>query len=368
MLDDQNVTIIGGGIIGLSIAFYLLKSGKTNITIIERGKVASEASHINAGAIWLNRAIEPYSLREFASYSLRLFQELMARDKLEFEFRKNGVIELIYGKEHVAERHSQIEEAKKAGYDVSFLEPKEVSELEPEITQEIEGALYSPNDANASGSLLASEFMSRLEQAKISVLENTEVKEINVKSRRITELITSKDVLTPDLVVNAAGPWSPSVGNMLGLKIPVEPAKGYILSTANHQPLKISMAISDGDVVVTPQPDGRILIGGTVEFLGFDKDVDPEKVNEIRSKASRMVPRISDLEITEARAALRPYSVDRLPIIGFSNRFHNLLYATGHFRRGFELAPATGKIVAEIITGKNPSADITSMNPFRFNL
>ena len=367
-MDNQNVAIIGGGIIGLSIAFYLLKSGKTNISIIERGKVASESSHTNAGAIWPNRAIEPLSLREFASYSLTLFQELMVKDKLEFEFRKNGLIELVYRKEDVAERYSQIEEAKKAGYDISFLEPEKVSELEPEVNQEIEGALYSPNDANASSSLLASELMSRLEQGKISVLENTEVEGINVANRRITELITSKGVVTPDLVVNAAGPWSPSIGNMLSLKIPVEPAKGYILSTAERQPLKITRAISDGDVVVTQQPDGRILIGGTVEFLGFDKAVDPEKVDEIKSKASRMVPHISDLKITEERAALRPHSVDRLPIIGSSNRFHNLIYATGHFRRGFELAPATGKIVAEIIEGKNPSVDITSMNPVRFNL
>ena len=367
-MEQQNVTIIGGGIIGLSIAFYLLKSGKTNITVVERGKVASEASHTNAGGIWPNWAIEPYGLREFASYSLRLFQELMAQDKLEFEFRKNGVIELIFGKENVAKRYFQIEEAKKAGHDISFLEPKQVSELEPEITQEIEGALYSPNDANASSSLLASELMSTLEQAKISVLENTEVEGINVTNRRITELITSKDVLFPDMVVNAAGPWSPSIGNMLGLKIPVEPAKGYILSTAEHQSLKITMAISDGDVVVSQQPDGRILIGGTVDFLGFDKAVDPEKVNEIKSKASRMVPHVSDLEITEVRAALRPHSVDRIPIVGFSNRFHNLVYATGHFRRGFELAPATGKVVAEIIEGKNPSVDISCMNPIRFNL
>ncbi len=306
-LDDKDITIIGGGIIGLSIAYYLSRSGRKNITIIEKGKVASEASYTNAGGIWPNRSIEPYGIRELASFSLRLFQDLVAQDKLEFEFRVNGVIELVYRKEDVAGRLTQIEEAKKAGYQVSFLETKKALELEPEISQEIEGVLYSPHDANANCSLLSSELTARLQRRGVTILENVEVEWIDAVDRRITKLGTSKDVFSPELVINSAGPWSPSIGEMLNLKIPVKPAKGYILSAAKAETFKITSAVSDGDVVVTQQPDGRTLVGGTVDFLGYDKTVNEKKVKEIMSKASRMVPRVSDLKIPDERTALRPH-------------------------------------------------------------
>lgn len=366
----DDILIIGGGIIGLFIAYYLTESGKDGITIVERGSVASEASYGNAGGIWTNLSLEPRDLRlkQLSELSLQLFEELANHDGLEFEFRKNGVLALFPKDSKLKAVRLEMEESLKHGYDVSFLTPEEVIELEPEISKRIGGAIYSPNDANANCSLLALQIAEKLRERGVSIIESTEVTGMMVDRDRITSVETTEGKIKPRMVVNASGPWAPSIARMVSLSMPVEPAKGYMLSTKPQKAIIIKRAILNGDVVVTQRPNGVILMGGKVDFSNFDRSIDKRRVEEIGKEAIEMVPRVQDLEVTEKWTGFRAYTPDSLPIIGLSGRLRNLVYATGHFRRGFELAPATGEVVAELMTEGSSSLEISYMSPSRFDL
>lgn len=350
---------------GLLIAYYLAKSGVDKIAIVERGRLASEASYGNAGGIWTNLHFEYPRMKEFSELSMRLFVELVEYDGFEFEFRKNGALELLPINAKLDDINETIDELRRSGYDLSILSPDEVVSIEYKVSKNIGGGIYSPSDANANCSLLASQIVEKLKDIGVTIMDVTRVDQMSVEGNEIVSVNTSNGRIMPGTVVNAAGPWSPSIGSMVQLSVPIEPAKGYMLSTSPQEPL-VKTAISNGDVVLTQRPNGIVRMGGTVEFVGFDKSLDVERMSVIMDEVIKMVPAVENMEIEEKWAGLRPYSKDRLPVIGFSTSIKNLIYATGHFRRGFELGPATGKIVTEMIDEGQPSLDISFMSPSRF--
>ena len=360
----KEVAIIGGGIVGLCSAYYLSKAG-ISVVVLERGRIADEASYNNMGGLWPNIMSRPDITKPFADLSLSLYEEMATKEGFRFEFRRNGALELL--SVGADDEEKQVQERRAKGYDVKFLSPSEIEKIEPNISKNFVGGMFCPRDANASSFLLAKELYTYLTKKGISIMEGAEVLDFQVASNRIKEIETSKGTFSAKFVVNTAGPWSPFIGNLLGISIPVQPAKGYMRETGPVEKL-ISAAITNNNVVVTQRPAGQIRMGGIVEFAGFDRTFDKVKKQIVLDSASSILPVLKGFSIADERTGFRPHTPDGLPIIGYSNQVSNLILATGHFRRGFELASGTGKVVAELICDEKTSADVEFALPKRFGL
>lgn len=361
------VSIIGGGIVGLCCAFYLSKAGFNNLIVLERGKIADEASYNNMGGLWPNHMSRPDMTKPFADLSLSLYEEMASNEGFNFEFRRNGVLELISDNGRVDEIEKDIQERRTSGYDVRFLGPVEISYLEPNLSRNFAGGIFCPRDANGNSFLLAKEFQRYLTNQGHAIIEGAEVDSMLVEGDKIVEVQSTRGSFESRFVINASGPWSPLLGDLLGHLIPVEPAKGFMLETGPQEKL-LSTAVTNDHIVVTQRPAGQIRTGGVVEFAGFDRTFHNEKKKAIWNEACSILPKLAEFPIAEERTGFRPHSKDGLPIIGYSSQIENLIIATGHFRRGFELGAATGKVVSELIQNGNTSMDISFASPGRFGL
>jgi glycine/D-amino acid oxidase-like deaminating enzyme len=360
----KEVAIIGGGIVGLCSAYYLSKAGISDVVVFERGKIADEASYNNMGGLWPNIMSRPETTKPFADSSLLLYEEMATKEGFRFEFRRNGVLEVL---SENTDEESRVQERRAKGYNLKFLSPSEIEKIEPNISKNFVGGVFCPKDANASSFLLAKELYTYLTEKGISIMEGAEVTDLHVENNRIAEIETSRGSFATKLVVNTAGPWSPFIGSMLGISIPVQPAKGYMRETAPVEKV-VNAAITNNNVVVTQRPAGQIRMGGIVEFAGFDRTFDKTKKQMVLDSASSLLPALAKFPVSDERSGFRPYVPDGLPIIGYSKQISNMILATGHFRRGFELASGTGKVVAELIRDGNTSADIEFASPERFDL
>ena len=360
------VAIIGGGIVGMCCAFYLQKAG-FDLVVIEKGSIANEASYNNMCGLWPNHTSRPDSTKEFADSSLALFEEMAVRERFNFEFRRNGVLEVLPRAADIDKVERDINERKGSGYDVKFLGSEEISAMEPNLSKSFSGGVFCPRDANANSFLLAREITAYLKRNGITVLEHAEVSSMLVDDGRITEIKSSSGSISPEYVVNSAGPWSPLIGDLAGVSVPVQPAKGYMIETGPQRKV-LSTAVLNGYIVVTQRPAGQIRTGGTVEQVGFDREFTSKKKEEIWNSACSVLPALQGFSAIEYRTGFRPLTPDNLPIIGYSGKIRNLVFATGHFRRGFELATGTGKAVSELIQGGITSIDIRFASPGRFSL
>jgi glycine/D-amino acid oxidase-like deaminating enzyme len=360
----KEVAIVGGGIVGLCSAYYLSKAG-ISVVVLERGRIADEASYNNMGGLWPNIMSRPDITKPFADLSLLLYEEMATKEGFMFEFRRNGVLEVL--SEGAYDGEKQVQERRAKGYDVKFLSPSEIEKIEPNISKNFVGGVFCPNDANASSFLLAKELYAYLTKKSISIIEGAEVLDFQVENNRIVEIETSKGSFPAKVVVNTAGPWSPFIGNLLGISIPVQPAKGYMRETGPVEKL-INTAITNSNVVVTQRPAGQIRMGGIVEFAGFDRTFDKVKKQIVLDAASSILPALKRFSVADERTGFRPHTPDGLPILGYSKQVSNMIIATGHFRRGFELASGTGKVVAELICDGKTFADVEFASPKRFGL
>jgi D-amino-acid dehydrogenase len=183
---------------------------------------------------------------------------------------------------------------------------------------------------------------------------------------RITGVETTRGALATDTVVLAAGAWSPEVGRALGLRVPIQPAKGYSLTY--RRPARgpaIPLLPAEGRFSVTPM--GEFLrFGGTLELAGMNLSINRRRVEALRRKALECIEGTEDLELLEIWRGLRPCTPDGLPLVGRSRRFGNLVLAAGHAMVGMSLGPVTGKLVARLVAGAAPPADLGLLDPDRF--
>ena len=360
------VAIIGGGIVGMCCAFYLQKVG-FDLVVIEKGGIANEASYNNMCGLWPNHTSRPDSTKEFADLSLALFEEMAVKDRFNFEFRRNGVLEILSRVAAIDKIERDVNDRKSAGYDIRFLGPDEIATKEPNLSKSFSRGVFCPRDANANSFLLANEITTYLRTNGVTVLEHAEVSSILVDDGRITEIRSSKDSISPEYVVNSAGPWSPFIGDLVGVSVPVQPAKGYMIETRPQRKV-LSTAVLDGYIVITQRPAGQIRTGGSVEQVGFDRGFTSSKKDRMWNEACSVLPVMKGFSAVEYRTSFRPQTPDNLPIIGYSSKIRNLVLATGHFRRGFELAAGTGNAVSELIRDGTTSIDISFATPERFSL
>jgi glycine oxidase len=388
-----DVIIIGGGIIGLSLAIGLKKRGAT-VLVVERGEPAREASHA-AGGMLVDSSLEtPPVLQALATASARMYPEFVHEVEVEsgmnVDLRDHGTI-LSLSREHVEHPALTSPQMRPAAISTAELE-----ELEPElrravfddgemesIRQEwgieysvdeikeffraIRGRALYLKERSVDPRALSSAAWKAAKHRGVDFSSGDEVTTVTVSEGRASGVQTTKTAFHAAKVVNCAGAWSGQIqcGRIGPHALPTRPVKGQMLCLIMPSRTLLKHVIRAPEAYLIPRSDGRLLVGATVEEAGFDKRTDIPTIQRLHRTALALVPELRNAKILEDWAGLRPGTPDALPILG-ATATPGYFVATGHFRDGILLAPVTAEVMVAVIEGRKPEYDLTAFSPARF--
>lgn len=367
---NKEVLIIGGGVIGLSIARELRKKGVKKITILERGKTGRESSFAAAGMLAPNAETDkPDDFFYFCSASNQLYpqfaEELFAETDVDIELEKSGTLYLAFTETDAAEIRRRLAWQKKADFNIEHLSATEVHQLEPFVSPDALEALFFPNDWQVENRKLLVALKKYAELNNVEIIENAEVESLLIENAKIIGAQTINRKFTAEKVVLTTGAWT-SLIKANGISMPkVKPIRGQIIGFKTAKRLFQRVIYSPRGYLV-PRLDGRILAGATVEDAGFEKNNTASGIEFLRDTALEIAPNLVNLELNEKWAGLRPFAADGLPILGAFPEIENLFIATAHYRNGILLAPLTAKIMADKITENSTSNYLESFSLRRF--
>lgn len=366
--------IVGGGVIGLSLAYELACHG-LQVGVLERGSVGSEASWAGAGilppAARGEQAPPEERLRELANalhaaWSEQLFSEI----GIDNGYRVCGGLYLCPpadDPDSLAEAASQWREQ---GICVEQLSLDDLAQLEPAIcgsaakAESSLTAVYLPDEAQLRNPRHLKALHAACVRRGVRVHEATEVHDFVVDGSRVRGVRTAAGALAAESFCIATGAWTELLSSRLGLRLPVEPIRGQI-ALLHDEPGRLRHVINVGRSYLVPRPDGRILVGSTEERAGFDKRPTAEAIAGLLSFALELVPSLGTARLERTWAGLRPCSIDGLPYLGQLPGLENAFVAAGHFRSGLQLSTATAVILGRLIRGQEVDIDLTPFSPAR---
>ena len=413
----SHIGIIGGGIIGLSSAYYLNKSGH-KVTIIDQGDLKEGCSFGNAGMIvpshfiplatpgmiskgirWMFGSTSPFyvrprlsgdlikwgyqfykhstkehversipALKEISLLSKAMYQQLAKELPFDFGYAERGLMMLYQNVETEKEETETAHLANKIGIEAHVLSPKEVQQLEPDVRVKVRGGVYFPGDAHVTPQLLVSQLISYLKEKGVEFKTNTQVTDFVIESNSIKAIKTDKGDMSFDEVIIATGSWSGLLSLKLNLSIPMQAGKGYSFTLQEvEKNVRIPSIFLEARVAITPMGN-TLRFGGTMEITGIDHAINMNRVKGIVNSIPKYYPEMNVAvpEKEKVWHGLRPCSPDGLPYIGRSKSLRNLVFATGHSMMGLSLGPGTGKLVSELIDEEKTSIEISAFEPERF--
>jgi glycine oxidase len=363
---SPEVVIIGGGIIGCALAWELAKTGVSS-RVIERREIAREASWASAGIISppapRHGARAELALQSFLHYPA-LIEEVEAVTGQSVGYVKSGEIALATD-ETVSTLRDALEWQRSRGLSVEMIDAEAIRDREPAVHTGFTHGIVSED----AGSLVLSRMAAALARAATtrgaSIMEHTPITGVVTERGRATGVRTFDGVVPAGTVVIAAGAWSRTLGESIDFNIPTIPVKGQMLSIA-EPPMHLRSVIAGGGGYFVPRADGTIAVGATEEHeAGFDTGVTPAGVAWLIDLARRVAPSLVDGRLRDTWAGLRPGTEDGEPIIGRVPHLENVWIATGHFRSGALLAPATAQALAASITSGQTDPLIVPFDPAR---
>lgn len=360
MVQSFDAIIIGGGVIGCSIAYQLSKSGKKT-AVLERGRIGSQASSAAAGMLGVQAELEEDGpMFHLARASRGLYpdiaEELRHLTGIDIALIHNGALKPAFTDGEM-ERYRRIAEWQTGlGEKAVLLSGHEAREVEPALTKEAIGALYFPDEGQVSPPDLTWAFAKGAEQYGADIREFCEVTDIQYKNGRFEKVKTAAGDVYGNAVVIAAGAWSKRwFAARYGVDI--YPVKGEVMAVSTSKPFLKTTIFADG-YYVTPKKGGIIYIGATMVPKDFSRTVSMEGLGLLLKKARHFVSEWPDAEVTRLWTGQRPMSNDALPFLGKDSNVEGLYYATGHYRNGILLSPITGLAIAEWIGGQDEHRDL----------
>jgi len=340
---NWDVIVAGAGIIGVSAALELHERG-AEVLLLDKAQPGREASSAAAGMLAAADPETPLPLRSLAAESAQLFPEyvrkLVGASGITVDFRRQGTIAFLENTALPAEYHK--------------LSAEELRRIEPALQAGNRAPFFVQEDS-VDPDLLMQAALQAAKNGTIEVRGYTSVQELRSQGTQI-EVCTSTGSYLAPAVVNCKGAWSGP---------PIKPRKGQMLYLQPPRRGLLEHVVRAPEIYVVPRSSGKILVGATVEDVGFDKVVQPEIIQKLHSDAMRYLPALAQADVTESWAGLRPGSPDDLPLIG-PTETPGIFVASGHFRNGILLAPITAQIVADLVTGKALNIDVTAFSPGRF--
>lgn len=349
-----DVIVIGGGIIGVTLAITLRKRG-ASVLVVERGEPGREASHA-AGGMLVDCPLETAPvLQSLATASAQMYpefaHELEVESGMKVDLRDQGTI--VFPSPDPAEP---------LGLTFTPLPAEWFKKSEPSLAHKNRTAFYLKERCVDPRALTAAALKTAKNRG-VDFSSGDEVSAITISDGRVTGVATKKTTLHAEKVVNCAGAWA---GMISPLSLPTRPVKGQMLCLAMPQRDLVKHVIRSPQVYLIPRSDGRLVVGTTIEDAGFDKRTDPPTIQRLHQAAIELVPKLANARMLEDWAGLRPGTPDNLPILGATST-PGYYVATGHYRDGILLAPVTAQIMADVITGTKPAYSLESFSPSRFS-
>ena len=388
MSNKYDVIVIGGGIIGSSVTYYLTKLGN-KVLQIEKEDITRGSAGATDGVVGYHTK-KPGVQMDLAVQSIKMFDTLEEELGYEIEYKRHcGGMQPVEDKQHWDILSEIVKKQRESDVDIEMISIEKALEIEPELNPNLYGALYSKTGGKVNPIKLTFAFNRAAKKLGAEVLLHTEVKDIVVEDGKVKSVKTDNGQFFADKVVNACGAHSASIGDMVGINLPIKPRKGQLIisepigkfMTATVQCARYNIikfnpeSITDPNVLklgsslsIEQTKEGTLVIGGTREFAGFDKENTLEGLEVMLKRAIEFFPAIKDLNFIRAFAGLRPYTPDGLPLIGEVDKVKGFYMAAGHEGDGIALSPVTGKLLAELITYGKPSYNIDDFSPNRFEL
>ena len=368
MRHSSDVAIIGGGVIGCSIAYYLAKQGIRS-TVFEQRRFGSGASGATAGVIGPLQHIPPTSRATLALglRSLEMFPTLvseLSEAGVDPEYRQNGILSVALTPEQADELKRNLTWQGETGLGPRWLSSREVLDREPLINPEVLGAVFSPREGHVRGQRLVDALVHAASKLGASFVEGAEVTGLETEGRRVTGVRVAGAAHPAGHTVLAAGPWSGIAGRWVPDRIPVRPVKGQRILLRSRGLLPTCPVRSSAGYTL-PQADGNILVGATRHEGEFDQEITADAVAQSIADAALAFPVLRKARFVEARAGVRPGSPDGVPLIGPLPEWDGLSVASGHDAVGIMLSPGTAELVADYIrTGDE--GPLRPFSPSRF--
>jgi D-amino-acid dehydrogenase len=414
----KNIAIVGGGIIGLSIAYYLNKAGH-KVTIFDQGNLKDNCSSGNAGMIvpshiiplaapgmiskgirWMFNSKSPFyvrprlsgdlirwglkfyahanhqhvgrsipALREISALSKNLYRDIAKEPDFNFGYEERGLLMLYQTRETEKEEAEAATLANRSGVEAHVLSPDEIQRLEPEVKVKSRGGIYFPGDAHLIPHTLVSNLIQHLQKQGVAIFSETSVDDFTVSRDNIISLQVHQERPEFDEFIIATGAWSGTFCSKLKIDLPMQSGKGYSFTLNDvKKNVRIPSLLLEGRVAATPM-GSSLRFGGTMEIGDTNRIINMNRVKGIVETIPKYYPEMS-VEVPVAKtvwSGLRPCSPDGLPYIGRSHKYKNLIIATGHSMMGLSLGPATGKLVTELVNETHTSMDLSKFNPERFS-
>ncbi len=381
MKSSADVVIVGGGCMGCSVAWHLAQRGITNLVLIEReAQLAAGSTGKNAGGVrhqFSHSANIALSIESIAM--IARFEEIVGTP---IDFHQDGYLFLLSKTADVAAFLKNVELQKAHGVDVRWLSPKEAAALSPGLdVTGVKGATYCPADGVADPNGVTLGFAKGAQAKGVEIVRETEVTGIRLDGGRVAEVRTSRGNIATPIVVNAAGPWAKSIGRMLGVDVPVEAERRHIFiasppgggswddaANAGRVPRSKLLVIDFETTFYFHREGGGLLfgMGDPDERPGFDTTVRWDFLPKVIEVAMRRLPALADAAVSHAWAGLYEMTPDHNPIIGPSTDVDGFFTIGGFSGHGFQHAPAAGRILADLIAGRDPRFDLSPFALDRF--
>ena len=369
-IGKPKVAIIGGGVVGLGIAWRLAARGAF-VEVFDRGAAGAGATHAAAGMLAACAEAEPGEEalialgRESQARWPSFAAELLQASGIDVELRTEGTLVVALTADDQARLHHQLVFQHKLALPLQWITPAETRQREPHLAGKLAGAVWSPEDHQVDNRKLASALRIAAEGKGAIVREHMPVKEISITGGRVDGIILADETrVLADVVVLAAGAWSRGIAGLPHeLRPPVRPIKGQMLALRMDpaSPLLNHVVWAPG-VYLVPRRDGRLVVGATVEEKAFDTSLTAGGLLTLLEAAWRAVPSVEELPIEEMWVGHRPGSRDDAPILGCAPA-EGVIYATGHHRNGILLAPVTADSIARLVL---EGALDSAIRPFGF--
>jgi D-amino-acid dehydrogenase len=415
----SKVIIAGGGIVGLSSALFLRKSGH-DVTVFDSTDIVNNCSYGNAGYVCpghfvplaqpriiqqgmklmmdplgpfyikprLDRGLIDWGLKFMKKANLRHVEEsaIPLRDiaiisKAMYEYWKNelqmnffykdtGLLDIFLTDGGMEHGYHMEERSKELGLDVVMLNERQLMEMEPDSGLEAKGAIYFKCDAHVDPVTVMTGLLEELKKMGVEFKTREGVKDFEFSGNKITKVITDKGRYETDAFVLSAGSWSRELAKKVGLNIPLVAGRGYSFIVEEEQlKFRHPAILNEGKVAITPMSNNKIRIGGTMEITTTTAAPRYQRVQGILNNLKRFIPstKVSFPKQEDIWFGYRPCSADGLPYLGRNKKYNNCIIATGHSMIGMSLGAGTGKLVSELVNEEKTSMDLTPFDPARFD-
>ncbi|WP_432092794.1 NAD(P)/FAD-dependent oxidoreductase [Streptomyces sp. bgisy100] len=367
--EAADVVIVGGGVIGTSIAFHLAEAGVTDILLVEQGALGCGSSGKPIGGVRAQFS-DPLNI-EIGNRSLRAYQDFPRRPGADIRLDTVGYLFLLTTPQQVADFEDCVAVQNRLGVPSRMIGPEEARRLCPYVsTDGLLAAVHSPADGHARPGLVVDGYARAAAAAGAVIAPHTAVTGIDTRGHRASTVHTSRGPVRCNTVICAAGAWSARIGAMVGVDLPVRPVRRQLAFTAPLDPPapRIPFTIDFATSAYFHNSDDGLLLGlaDPHQAEGFDTTWTPEWLDLFRAAARRRAPALAELETAGGWAGLYEVTPDHNALIGRAAEPDNFLYATGFSGHGFLQAPAVGEIVRDLHLGRTPPVDVTPLGVDRF--